>query len=122
MRAAGFIVRAVSLPSQELAARVEALLAKPYPTTKDVEAFCSHARLQGYPSVVVPSSLVEVCYDLVSDDGLKVCCLVGYPFGLSEADAKRYEVELAVDSLAHEIEFVPNISRLMEGWFAAVLR
>jgi deoxyribose-phosphate aldolase len=115
-------VRAVSRQPEELAARVEALLAKPYPTTRDMEAFCNHARLQGYRSVVVASSFVELCYDFVADDEMKVCCLVGYPFGQSEADVKRYEVELAAEAMAHEIELVPSISKLMEGKYAEVLR
>ena len=109
-------------PAETLAARVEALLAKPYPTTRDVESFCSQVRLQGYRSVVIPSSLVEFCYELVADEDIKVCCLVGYPFGQSHPDAKRYEVELAVDSLAHEIELVPTIASFMNGQHAAVLR
>ena len=117
------MVRAMSRESAEsVAGRVEALLAKPYPTAKDVDALCNHVRRQGYRSVVVPSSVVEQCYELVADEEMKVCCLVGYPFGQSDPDVKRYEVEIAVDALAHEIELVPSISKVLEGKFAEVLR
>lgn len=108
--------------SLETAERIEALLARPYPTTKDVETFCSQARLANYHSVVVPSALVELAYDLVADNGLKICSLIGYPFGNSAPDAKRYETELAVDAGAHEIELVPSISKLLEGKYDAILR
>ena len=96
--------------TNELASRVELLLAKPYPTKKDVEAHCSKARVQNFRSVTVPSSVVELAYDLVADEGLKVSCLVGYPFGQSDPDVKRYEVEAAIDFGAHEIELVPSIA------------
>jgi deoxyribose-phosphate aldolase len=102
--------------------RVELLLAKPYPTAKDVEAHCSKARVNGYRSVVVSSSLVELAYDFVADEGVKICCLIGYPFGQSDPDVKRYEVEAAVDYGAHEIELVPSIARLVEGNYHQVLR
>lgn len=108
--------------TNELASRVELLLAKPYPTKKDVEAHCSKARVQNYRSVTVPSSVVELAYDLVADEGLKVSCLVGYPFGQSDPDVKRYEVEAAIYFGAHEIELVPSIARLVESDYQLVLR
>lgn len=106
----------------ENAARVESLLAKPYPTWKEVETFCNDARLAGYRSVVMPSSLVDVAYESLADEGLKVGCLIGYPFGQSAADVKRYEVEAAVDAGAHEIELVPSIASIVEGRYGEVLR
>jgi deoxyribose-phosphate aldolase len=108
--------------TNEVASRVELLLAKPYPTRKDVEAHCSKARVQKYRSVTVPSSVVELAYELVADEGVKVSCLVGYPFGQSDPDVKRYEVEAAIDFGAHEIELVPSIARLVEGDYHFVLR
>jgi deoxyribose-phosphate aldolase len=106
----------------EFAARVESLLAKPYPITKEIEAFCNDARLSGYRGVVVPSSAVDLAYDRLGEEGLKVTCLVGYPFGQSAPDTKRYETELAVDAGAYEIELVPSISAMIEGKHAEVLR
>jgi len=108
--------------TNDLSSRVELLLAKPYPTRKDVEAHCNKARAENYRSVTVASSLVELAYDLVADEGVKVSCLVGYPFGQSDADVKRYEVEAAIDFGAHEIELVPSIGRLVEGDYQSVLR
>lgn len=108
--------------TDDLASRVELLLAKPYPTGKDLEAHCNKARVNRYRSVTVPSSLVELAYDFSGDEGVKVCCLIGYPFGQSDPDAKRYETEVAVDFGAHEIELVPSIARLAEGNYHSVLR
>ena len=41
---------------------------------------------------------------------------------LSAADVKRYEVEVAVDAGAHEIELVPSIASIAEGRYGEVLR
>lgn len=106
----------------ETAGRIESLLAKPYPTRMEIDAFCNDARLSGYRAVMVPSSVVDLAYDLLAEEGLKVSCLVGYPFGQSAADAKRYEVEVAVDAGVHEIELVPSIAWLIEGRYSEVLR
>jgi deoxyribose-phosphate aldolase len=106
----------------ESAENIEALLAKPYPTMKDLEEFCRQARLEKYRSVVVPSSLVEAAYEFVAGEGIKVCCLVGYPFGSSASDAKRFEAELAVDDGAHELELVPSISKLIDRNYKEALR
>ena len=106
----------------DLPSRIELLLAKPYPTRADLEAHCNKARLNHYRSVTVASSLVEAAYDLVADEGIKICCLVGYPFGQSDPDVKRYEVEAAIDFGAHEIELVPSIARLVENDYKSVLR
>ena len=108
--------------TDDLASRIELLLAKPYPTGKDLEAHCQQARLNRYRSVVVPSALVEQASDFLGEDGVKVCCLIGYPFGQSDPDVKRYECEVAVDFGAHEIELVPSIARLAEGNYKYVLR
>ena len=87
-----------------------------------MEHLCREARLQNYRSVTVPSSLTAHAYELLSDSDIKVSCLIGYPFGHSEPDVKRYETEVAVDFGAHEIELVPSIARLVEGNYNLVLR
>lgn len=101
---------------------VEALLAKPYPTRVDLEKHCDLARAEGYRAIVVPTSLAEHAYELLDGSDLKLCCAVGFPFGSSDADVKRFETEAAVDFGAHEIELVPTLSRIAEEDYKAVLR
>src|SRR5207244_241109 len=61
-------------------------------------------------------------YALLEDSEIKVIGLVGFPFGASDADVKRYETEVAIDHGAHEIEMVVNLGRLKEGDSSYVLR
>jgi deoxyribose-phosphate aldolase len=89
---------------------------------EEVERCCAEARNYGYRAVVVPSSRVLEAYEAVEGSEVKVSCLVGFPFGWSDADAKRYEIETAADAGAHEIEYVPSLARLKEQQYRHVLR
>lgn len=105
-----------------LVGRVEYLLAKPYPTLKDLENHVEHAKAEAYRAIVVPSGLTERAYELLGDSELKVTCTIGYPFGAMEPDVKRFETEAAIDFGAHEIELVPNLAALAEDRQERVLR
>lgn len=98
------------------------MLARPYPTRKALEDHCSEARMSGYRAVVVPSSLTAFAYEALDGSDVKVITVIGFPFGSSDSDAKRYETEIAVDAGTHEIEMVPNIAQLIDGDYKSVLR
>lgn len=106
----------------EINRRVEALLAKPYPTRADLKKHFELARSEGYRAILAPTALAEYAYELVEGSDLKFCCVVGFPFGGSEPDVKRFETEVAVDFGAHEIELIPTLSRIAEEDYKAVLR
>lgn len=88
----------------------------------EIERLCAEAREEKLRAVVVPSSRVSLAYDLVEGSDVKVSCLVGFPLGWSDPDAKRYEIEAAADSGAHEIEYVPSLALLKERQYKPVLR
>jgi deoxyribose-phosphate aldolase len=102
--------------------RVESMLAKPYPTRKDLEEHLRAGTAAGYRAVLVPTSLAELAYEQLENSPLKLACAIGFPFGSSDPDAKRFETEAAVDFGAHEIELVPSIARLIENDYKFVLR
>jgi deoxyribose-phosphate aldolase len=108
--------------SAVFAARFEHSLPTPFGMREEVERLCAEAKLERYRAVVVPSSRVAEAYEAVEGSDVKVSCLVGFPLGWSDPDAKRFEIEVAVDSGAHEIEYVPSLARLKERQYPAVLR
>ena len=111
-----------TLSPAELARRIERTLVWPEATRRDIEQLCAEARAQGFHSVCVCSSRVELARTLLEDSEVKVTGLVGFPLGAGDADAKRYETEVAIDHGAQEIETVLNIGRLKEGDHRYVLR
>lgn len=110
------------LTPKQLAQYIDHTLLKPDATARDIETLCKEAVEHGFWSVCVNGSRVAQAYSLVADHGVKVACTVGFPLGAMSADAKRYEVEAAVDDGAHEIDLVLNIGKLKDGDDAAVLR
>lgn len=110
------------LTPKQLAQFIDHTLLKPDATAREIEVLCREAVEHGFWSVCVNSSRVAEAYALVADHGVKVASTVGFPLGAMSADAKRFEVEAAVDDGAHEIDVVLNIARLKDGNDTAVLR
>jgi deoxyribose-phosphate aldolase len=111
-----------TLSSAELAWRLEHILARPDATRRDLEQLCAAARAQGAHGVCVCGSQVELARALLEDTEVKVTGLVGFPLGAADADAKRYETEVAIDHGAQEIETALSIGRLKDGDHRSVLR
>lgn len=88
----------------------------------EIEHLCAEAREDTFRAVVVPSSRVALAYEMLEGSGIKVSCLIGFPLGWSDPDAKRYEIDAAIDAGAHEIEYVPSLAQLKEKQHALVLR
>lgn len=106
----------------DLSGRIESMLARPYPTRKALEDHCREAQMAAYRAVVVPSSGTALAYEILEGSEVKVITAIGFPFGSSDSDAKRFETEVAVDAGTHEIELVPNIAQLIDADYKSVLR
>jgi deoxyribose-phosphate aldolase len=111
-----------TLSPAELARRIEHTLVRPDATRRDLELLCAAARAQGSHGVCVCGSRVELACSLLEDTEVKVTGMVGFPLGAEDADAKRYETEVAIDEGAQEIETVLNVGRLKDGDHRYVLR
>ena len=59
---------------------------------------------------------------LLDGTEVKVTAAVALPWGASDADVKRVETEVAVDSGAHFVEVAVNLGHLKDGDEAAALR
>lgn len=111
-----------SLTRAQLAARIDHTLVQPAASRDDVTRLCAEAQQHRFHGVCVHGSRVELAYSLLEDTDIKVTSLVGFPFGATDPDVKRYETEVAVDQGATEIEMVINLGRLKDGDRSFVLR
>lgn len=107
---------------KELARLIEHTLRSADATRADIERLCSEARQEGFGSICVNSSRVAQAAHWLDGTEVKVTCEVAFPLGASDADVKRYETEVAVDSGAHFIEVSANLGRLKDNDEAYVLR
>jgi deoxyribose-phosphate aldolase len=106
----------------ELAASIDLALWDPTAGMPDIERLCAVAREKQFRSVCVNGSRVELAYARLEETTVKVVALVGFPLGAMDADAKRFELETAIDQGAQEIEVVLNVGRLKDGESGYVLR
>lgn len=106
----------------DLAKYIDHTLLKADATAKDIETLCAEAREHGFFSVCVHGSRVGLAQHLLDGSDVKVACVVGFPLGATDSDAKRFETEAAIDLGAQEIDVVLNIGRLKDGDHPFVLR
>lgn len=83
-------------------------------TADDVAKACATAKSKGYNSVAVSPCNVPQCAELLFESGVKVSCVVGYPFGESYTVIKAAEAAVAISDGADEIEFLVNCGKLKE--------
>ena len=106
----------------ELAAFIDHTLLRADATRADIERLCAEAREHQFHSVCIHGSRVVLAKHLLEDSGVQIACVVGFPLGAMDADAKRYETEAAVDAGADEIDMVLNLGAFKDGNHKAVVR
>ena len=106
----------------ELASYIDHTLLKPDATRAQLEQLCAEAAEHQFSTVCVNGSRVELAYSLLEDSDVQVCTVVGFPLGAMDADAKRYETEVAVDLGANEIDMVMNVGRFKDGEYDYIVR
>ena len=100
---------------RELARFIDYLLLHPHVTKEELARVCASARELALGGLCLHTSRIAQAYDLLEDSGVKIIAAISFPFGAADADAKRYEAEVAVDNNAHFIEAVANIGRIKDG-------
>jgi deoxyribose-phosphate aldolase len=100
---------------EHLACYIDHTLLKPDATADDIKSLCAEAMKHSFYSVCVNSSRVALAYSELDDSEVRVASVVGFPLGAMDADAKRYETEMAVDMGAGEIDVVMNLGRFKDG-------
>jgi deoxyribose-phosphate aldolase len=106
----------------DVARATELTLVRADVTRAQVEALCAAAVERKCLGVCVNSGRVADACHFGADAGLKIVSTICFPFGAADSDAKRYEVETAVDAGAHELDVVMNVGLLKDGAHDAVLR
>lgn len=96
----------------EIAAYIDHTLLKPDATLTQFTQLCHEALKYNFYSVCVPPHVVIFARQLLKNSTVKVCTVVGFPFGYNITAAKSFETKCAVDQGADEIDMVLNISAL----------
>ncbi len=100
------------LTKEQLARLIDHTLLKPSATKDDIRRLCEEAKTYGFWSVCVNPFYVKFAADILRNSDVRICSVVGFPFGASTTKIKTFEAEKAVDDGADEIDMVMNIGAL----------
>lgn len=103
------------LTREQLAKLIDHTLLKPIATKDDIRSLCEEAEMYGFWSVCVNPVYVKFAASILSRSDVKVCSVVGFPFGAHTTEVKAFEAGKAVDDGADEIDMVMNIGAFKSG-------
>lgn len=105
---------------RELLQRVDHTLLSPTATWAQIQTLCDEGLAYQVASICIPPRYVRRAAAYVGT-GLKVCTVVGFPNGYSNAEVKVFETEDAVRGGADEIDMVVNLGLVKDGDWEGVL-
>ncbi|MCL4153837.1 UNVERIFIED_CONTAM: hypothetical protein GTU68_053984, partial [Idotea baltica] len=90
-------------------------------TKEDVVELCEKAIQNSLYAICVHSEHVALCKQLLHESNVKICAIVGYPFGNASTPSKIEEAKKAIQDGADEIDMTINIEKLKNRNYAMVL-
>lgn len=105
---------------KELAGLIDHTLLKPYSSECDIERICQEAKEYGFCSVCINPSYVSLASQFVRNTKVKVCSVLGFPFGANTLEVKIHEAKKAIQDGANEIDMVINLGALRSGKYEIV--
>ncbi len=104
----------LKLSSQGLAGMIDHTLLKPDAILSEINQLCEEAIQNNFASVCVNPNNVETCFDKIKSSNVKVCCVIGFPLGVTTTQTKIFEAEEAIKNGAEELDMVINIGKLKD--------
>ncbi|HEY1239178.1 MAG TPA: deoxyribose-phosphate aldolase [Bryobacteraceae bacterium] len=103
-----------------IAALIDHTVLKPEATRADIVKICREARQYNFASVCVNPYWVPLVRTELQGSPVKVCTVIGFPFGATSTEAKVAESAAALRAGAQELDMVINVGALRSGDHEAV--
>lgn len=97
---------------QDIARYIDHTLLRPDANREDIIKLCQEAKDYGFASVCLNPIYVKLAADILKDTPVKVCTVIGFPFGTHLPEIKAMETRRAIRDGAREIDMVINIGAL----------
>jgi deoxyribose-phosphate aldolase len=94
---------------------IDHTLLSPKATEADIVKLCNDAKTFNFCSVCVHPAYVKLCKKLLKNSSVKVCTVIGFPFGQNTTQVKVFEAKQAIKDGAEEIDMVINVAKLLEN-------
>ncbi|ADG83505.1 deoxyribose-phosphate aldolase [Thermincola potens] len=104
----------------DLAKMIDHTILKPNITDDRVRQVCDEAKKFGFASVCVNPCYLPMVSELLRGSEIKACTVIGFPLGANTTETKIYEAEKAVGLGANELDYVLNISDVLNGRYTSV--
>lgn len=108
------------MTKEEIASYIDHTLLSPEAGVKQISKLCSEAISYKFASVCVNPCYVGYAAAALEGSGVKVCSVIGFPFGTSTSKVKALEARDAIKNGADEIDMVMNFGSAMDGCFSVV--
>lgn len=99
---------------------LEHTLLKPEATMEQIIALCKEAKAYQLGGVCINACHVRTATKVLSDSGVKIVTVVGFPLGADRSEVKALAAKLAIADGADEIDMVINIGALKDGDYELV--
>jgi deoxyribose-phosphate aldolase len=114
-------VATVYSPAQ-LAALIDHTLLRADATRAQFARLCAEARQYGFAMVAINPHPVALARELLAGSPVRVGAAIGFPLGQTGIEDKVAEADRAIQAGAQEIDYVVNLTELIEGNTAYVER
>ena len=105
----------------DLARYIDHTVLKPETTAAEIDKLCEEAEQYGFASVCVNPTWVKRAAGNLRGSQVKVCSVIGFPFGATPPEVKAFEARRAIRDGAREVDMVINIGALRSGDHQTVL-
>ncbi len=99
---------------------IDHTLLKPNINDSQIKQLCEEARQYKFASVCINPCYVSTAAEALQDTDVKVCTVIGFPLGATTTEVKIFEAKQAVENGAAEIDYVVNISDVLNGRYGMV--
>ena len=99
----------------DIAPYIDHSLLKPTATPEAVKQICQEALQYNFPTVCVYPIAVRQAAELLHNQKVAVCTVIGFPTGAHTPGVKLYEAQEAVENGATELDVVINLGWLKSG-------
>ena len=111
----------VTAVHQDLRRWIDHTLLKPDASEAEFLKLFDEARVENFFAVCVPPHFVSLAKRELKSSAVKVCTVIGFPFGYETTAAKVFATRDAIEKGADEIDVVMNIAAFKSGQDSVVV-
>jgi deoxyribose-phosphate aldolase len=105
-------IPAVEVGAERLAGMIDHTLLKPDATQEQIVTLCREAHEYRFATVCVNPVYVPLCRECLSETGVGVASVVGFPLGATLPEVKAYEAQRVIAAGATEADMVLQVGAL----------